>query len=857
MKKTRLTALVLTFALALGSFCGCRRNETADTDKDDLGSKRAAASDTGDGKETDPGDSTASSQDPSNSTAQRDPSKITIAPPDDSVVRGMADEWRSNNSAIFVLTDHGEYRSTDENMFFSAYLQLTAEYVFSEEYYEMSVAQMNTADMTYDEYVEDMLRDMPDQAKFLGPDHKLKELPDERIFFVVSGRSLNGISMNAVAPELIEQAVRTGMDIIFADSRIQAHLEQYIKNDELTYDMPYVYGINIAGISSDSAYVIVQGISLDGSQEFTVSEFVSLSGATADLLSLASSLRIETSGASQESSAVFHVEDKEQTDALLSELLDFCERNGVGTSDGPWYESDGIDFSYMNSTLVTVTCQETQTEVMYLGNGDWLMRDFSGHEHAFRASSDEESRAMLDQIYEAAAGAAFGKCGDLMTIVDGTWAIDRSAPYDAPKLEAGQKNASMETIYTYISESTFQSVTHAADSDSIYVCENTVLQTDATVDDVRVPQDLSYYELIIEGGVGYARYDTVPVYTKLDDADIAGVMPFTPFAKTLDLYDFVGGFAVSYVPYEESRAAGSDAGYGFDSEGHRLISSSTMVPAFCEFYRVGDEADAETIAVLLDEDGKIIGGWEYGAEGLTVYYFIGSATVDVDLQELSAFAEENTEEKAQQAVADADKSAADWQREDLEAHGFFDLSGVVTESGDLDESPVVQGYIDYFQSLQPFSLEMWTFGAYKIHQSVLSFDGADFYDYDGVSSHDGSFDYVVMRVRLGDTIYTATDDGMQRADPAGPEFSDAEILYSLPDIFIPGHKIEFLRAYTGTLDGREFVVEEWSYRGVKFTFYCQDGEILAVKYPEFGSMLFCYFSEFTKSADYELIKKPY
>ena len=149
MKKTRLLALVMSLVMVAGSCGGCRRNETADTDKYDSGSKRAAASDTGDGKETDPGDSTASSQDPSNSTAQRDPSKITISSPDDSVVRGMADEWRSNNSAIFVLTDHGEYRSTDENMFFSSYLQLTAEYVFSEEYYETTVAQMNTADMTY------------------------------------------------------------------------------------------------------------------------------------------------------------------------------------------------------------------------------------------------------------------------------------------------------------------------------------------------------------------------------------------------------------------------------------------------------------------------------------------------------------------------------------------------------------------------------------------------------------------------------------------------------------------------------------------------------------------------------------
>ena len=195
--------------------------------------------------------------------------------------------------------------------------------------------------------------------------------------------------------------------------------------------------------------------------------------------------------------------------------------------------------------------------------------------------------------------------------------------------------------------------------------------------------------------------------------------------------------------------------------------------------------------------------------------------------------------------------------EDLSAHGFFDITGPVTEGDALDTSPVVQGYIDYFQSLQPFTLEMWTFGAYRIEEDVLSFDGKDFYNFVDVSSHDGSFDYDLTRVLIGDTIYTCGSDGMQRADPKSEYCTDSEILYSLPDIFIPTHTVKFNRAYNGTLDGVEYVIEEWSYQGETFTFFCRDGEILAVKFHRFGELMYCYFAKFSRSADSGLIRKPF
>ena len=877
MKKTRILALVLAGAMVAGAVgvCGCKKKDASEEDeknRTDVSDDVDGSGKDGNGSDEDGHGSGNGSDDKENSNGSgngngsgagargnRDTSKITIGIPDDNMISGLASRFGATGSVLFAYTANGEYKESDMTSYSTAYSEIIAEYVFSEEFYEQNIHKGGNTKTTYDEYVEQMKEQMPDEAELLGDDLKLKELPDERFFFSIMGRALNQRQSPQPDRELLEEAVRTGMSMLFEDPLCQAHFEKYIKMDELVYDMPYIYGITIVWVSERSAYVLVEGTTLDSSKFFSKTEYVSLDGEPAKLGGSVENLTISALGFAGEPRIKYNINDAEQSQALISDLMEFFEAHSDADDGNPWRDYDYANTMTIDGSIVSVfSYDETEMAFQYLGNGEWFYTDMFENIRTFTVTDEKENHDMLERIYEEAARAAFWKCGDLMTIVNGSWKVDWDKEYDSSRVTAEQKEANFEIMYKYIDEREFQSIFRASDDNSMYFCENKVRQTDAKVDGVPVTEDVDYYEFIMEDDVAYARYDTVPEYSKVDTGSL---VPGLSFAKTLDLYEFVGGYEVDFTEFANDEApeslAGPDAGYGFDANGHRLISNTTYVPAYCEIYRAGDGYDDETIAILLTSDGHIIGGWEYGSDGLIVYYFIGLGTMDVDLHEDIEFAEGNTAESNQQKKDDAEKTAEDWQREDLTAHGFFDLAGTVTEGPAIDSSPVVQGYIDYFQSLQPFTIEMWTFGAYRVEETVLSFDGTDFYDFTDVSSHDGSFDYDLTRVLIGDTMYTTGSDGMQRSDPKSEYCSDSEILYSLPGIFIPTHTVKFQRAYNGTLDGQEYVIEEWTDQGGTFTFFCRDGEILAVKYWEFGYTLYCYFAEFSRSADSDLIRKPF
>ena len=904
MKKPRIVALVLACAMIAGAG-GCKKKDASGEDGADMtnvsgeldgsggngfGENGDGSGDNGDGSggngsgdgsaDESGMDTDSDSSDGSRKTS-KDPSKITVGMPDDKTISGLASAFRKDGSILFACLGNGTYRSTDVTALSNGFSGIIAEYIFSAEYYQKYIQQAGKSKLSYDEFVEEMKKEMPNGTDLLDDDYKLKELPDERFFFSVSGRALHNQNIQP-SQELIEEAIRRGMTILFEEPLCQAHFEKYIKMDELVYDMPYAYGITIVWVSETSAYIIVEGGALDSSKVFSKSEYVSLDGEPADLVVSCDSLMISTKGYAGNSRIQYNVDDAARAQALVDELQEFFEAHydADGDGNGPWY-----DYNYMytmdnDGNVVSVFCyDDTEMTFQYLGDGEWLYTDMFENKRTFTVADEAENRAMLERIYEEAAQEAFWKCGDLMTIVDGTWEIDwgsssasdsgsssgSGSAYGTSRMADWLKDANYQTLYSYIDDREFRSVFQAWDDNSLMVCQNNVRQTDAKVNGIPTTEDVYYYEALVEDGVAYARNDTTPEYYELADPGMA--IPDTPFVERLAGCEFVGGYEVEFTEYPDDgkpeNLAGDDAGYGFDKNGIRIIADATRVPAYCEVYRSGNGAgggfgyDDQTIVILLTEEGNIIAGWEYGKQGLIVYYFIGLGRGDVDLSGDIAFAAENTADKNQQKKDDADKTAADWQLQDLTEHGFFDITGPVSEGDTYSSSPIVQGYIDYFQALEPFTLEMWTFGAFKVKEAVLSFDGKNFYDFDDVSSHDGSFDYDITRVLLGDTIYTSSSDGSQRVDQKGPEYSDAEILYSLPAIFIPTHTVTFQRAYNATLDGQSYIIEEWSYQGETFTFFCQDGEILAVKYREIGNMMYCYFAEFSKSADLDLIKKPW
>ncbi|MBP3857790.1 MAG: hypothetical protein IK990_19475 [Ruminiclostridium sp.] len=488
-------------------------------------------------------------------------------------------------------------------------------------------------------------------------------------------------------------------------------------------------------------------------------------------------------------------------------------------------ENSGIQTAQKTKdALFTADVKNTlRSRYTYCGEGEWYYSDITNS--GCRLIPDDKAGAgiIADEII---AHTALGiLSGDYEYEIDFPAPDGGTAETDTPRLDTGDSSVCGETVYCYADDRTRKNFYFAGKDGDFYYSEDSSTRTDVMTDGVPLYQSYDEYEYFGSAEEAYCRHDMYDIFYPADSFE--GTWETVPLAERIaDRYTFAFGF---------------NAGAG--GEKYR-----------CEIYRSTDDS----IAVLLDDDGRIVSGWQYGVDGLTVMTAVKSIEeMPVDMNELLEHARTHTKEAADQKELDRKKTADDWYKEDAAKYELPDLLGDITEGEAISEPTTVQKYLDFFGSGKPFTLEYRAIGGFRNDYKYLTTDGIDFYEKEVVSSHDNSFDYQIEEISLGDHTYMSDDNGGFVRYTKDEYFTSDEVKYRLPDALEPFDGMAFVSAYKGTINGEEYDIEKWEFQNHNpVLFFCRNGKIEAFRYNVFDrKTVFC-ITEFSETAHSELIKVP-
>ncbi len=490
----------------------------------------------------------------------------------------------------------------------------------------------------------------------------------------------------------------------------------------------------------------------------------------------------------------------------------------------PTLERKDVLFSVdVNNTL--------NSKYIYCTDGSWYYSDTSNH-GSFMIPADNEKAALIaDEIIAHTALDILAKDGKYG--IGSSQEADTSEEKNEPLLDTDTSSIYGETAYFYVDDRSTKLFDFAKSGDDIYYLEETSTKTDATISGSTLSTDSDVYEYFGNSDEAYFRRDFYDIYYPADSFE--GTFETVPLAKRIaDKYTFAYGFNASL------------------STGDYL----------CEVYKGPDD----NIAVLLDDDGKIVSGWQYGADGLAVMTALRSVdAMPIDINETLEHARTHTKEIADQIELDKKKTVDDWYKEDTAKYDLPDLLGEVVEGEAISKPSVVQKYLDYFKSNKPFTLEYRAIGGFRSDYNYLTYDGSDLYDNEIVSSHDNSFNYHIENIYTGDYIYISDDNGgFRRYDRSydneefyTPEWTWEEMWNYLPDPLVPIDGLTYASTFKGTINGEEYDIEKWEFQNdPPVLFFCRDDELVAFRYNVFDRKTVFYITEFSETANSELIMAP-
>lgn len=471
------------------------------------------------------------------------------------------------------------------------------------------------------------------------------------------------------------------------------------------------------------------------------------------------------------------------------------------------------------------------SKYIYCTDGSWYYSDMSNH-GSFMIPADNEKAALIaDEIIAHTALDILAKDGKYG--IGSSQEADTSEEKNEPHLDTDTSSIFGETAYFYVDDRSTKLFDFAKSGDDIYYLEETSTKTDVTIGGSTLSTDSDVYEYFGNSDEAYFRRDFYDIYYPADSFE--GTFETFPLAKRIaDKYTFAYGFNAS-------------------------LSTDDYL---CEVYKGPDD----NIAVLLDDDGKIVSGWQYGADGLAVMTALRNTNeMTVNINESLEHARTHTKEIADQIELDKKKTVEDWYKEDTSKYDLPDLLGEIVEGEGISKPSVVQKYLDFFKSNKPFTLEYRAIGGFRSDYNYLTYDGLDLYDNEIVSSHDNSFNYQIENIYTGDYIYISDDNGGFRRydrhhdndESYTPEGTWEEMWNYLPDPLVPIDGLTYASTFKGTINGEEYDIEKWEFQNSSpVLFFCRDGELVAFRYNVFDRKTVFYITEFSETANSELIKAP-
>ena len=727
--------------------------------------------------------------------------------PDDNLLKEAAEAMR-NGEVWLALNAGGNFVRADYGALSKSLMLMYIETGSTEEsFHKLKDAGDNAeiADMTYEEYLEQSKQQLSEEyLSYFDDNMRLKELPNERAAVVLMSDHYDGF----YSEEFIANCLRRAFEMISEDENSINSLEKAANAEHTSPEQALYCAIGLTLSPGGGTVEVSVQIRTLGEEIFSLTENIPFDGELKDAFDGGITINAENRFGTS-----FGAEIQSTYDIDIYERLKSLHENS-GTEN----------IQYTDGALFTINVDNTlKSQYIYCGDGSWYYSDITTSGCLLVPENKTESALFADELIAHTALNILAE--------DDKYDIDFSAVRDiteekgAPRLDTDTSSICGEAVYCYIDDRTRRNFYFAGNNDDFYYSEDSSTRTDVVTDGVPYYQSSDEYEYFGNSEESYCRHEFYDIYYPTDIFE--GTWETVPLAKRIaDGYTFAGGFNV-----------------GVSTEDYR-----------CELYR----GNKDSIAVLLDNDGKIVSAWEYGADGLTVMTAVKSIEeMPVDMNELLEHARTHTKEIADQRELDKKKTVDDWYKEDTAKYGLPELLGDITEGEAISEPTTVQKYLDFFGSGKPFTLEYRSIGGFRNDYNYLTTNGIDFYEKEVVSSHDNSFDYELEEISLGDYTYMTDDNGVFVRYMKDEYFTPDEVKYHLPDALKPFDGMNFVSAYKGTINGEEYDIEKWEFQNNNpVLFFCRNGKIEAIRYNVFDRKTVFYITEFSDTVHSEFIRVP-
>lgn len=725
--------------------------------------------------------------------------------PDDTVLEEAAGAMR-DGEVWLTLNAGGDFVRAEQEALFKSLMLMYFENSWTEDSFQKlkdAGSYAEIADMTYAEYLEQSKQQLSEEYLSLFDDNmRLKELPEERVAVVLMSDHYDGF----YSEEFIVKCLRKAFEMISEDDGCINTLKMAINAEQTSPDQAASCTIGLSLNPGDGTVEVSVQIRTLGEDSFSLSEKIPFEGEITDAFDGGITINAENSfGAS------VRAEIEPFYDLVIYERLKALR------------EHSGIeDIQYTDGALLTVNVDNTlKSKYIYCGDGSWYYSDITDSGCRLIPGDKTEAALLADELIAHAALDILAEDNKY----DINFSHENTAEKGEPQLDTNTSSVCGEVVYCYVNDRTKKNFYFARSNDDFYYSENNSTRTDVVTDGVPLYQNSDEYEYFGNSGEAYCRHDSYDIYYHADTFE-GSWMP-VPLAQNIaDRYTYAYEFDV-----------------GVSVEDYR-----------CEIYRDSDD----TVTVLLNNDGKIVSAWEYGADGLMVMTAVKSIDeMPVDMNELLEHARTHTKEIADQAELDKKKTVDDWYKEDTAKYDLPELLGDITEGEAISEPTTVRKYRDFFGSGKPFTIEYRAIGGFRNDYKYLTTNGIDFYEKEIVSSHDNSFDYELEEISLDNYTYMTDDNGVFVRYKKDDGFTADEVKYHLPDALMPFDGMSFVSAYKGTINGEEYDIEKWKFQNNNpVLFFCRNGKIEAIRYNVFDRRTVFYITDFSETAHSEFITAP-
>ncbi len=727
--------------------------------------------------------------------------------PDDTVLEEAAEAMR-NGEVWLALNAGGNFVRADYGTLSKSLMLMYIENGSTEESFQKfkdSGDYAEIADMTYSEYLGQSKQQISEEyLSYFDENMRLKEMPDERAAIVLMSDHHEGF----YSEKFIVNCLRRAFEMISEEEGCINSLEKAANAEHTSPEQALYCAIGLNLSQGGGTVEISVQIRTLGEESFSLSEDIPFEGELADAFDGGMAISAENRfGAS------VRAEIEPKYDHEIYERMKAMRESSVKQT-----------MQYMKGALLTVNVDNTlKSKYIYCGDGSWYYSDIATSECRLTPDDKSESALLADELIAHTALDILAEDNEYNIYFSPV--RDITAEKGASRLDSDTSSACGEVVYCYVSDRTKRNFYFARNNDDLYYSENSSTLTDVVTDGVPLYQNSDEYEYFGNSDEAYCRHDSYDIYYPADTFE--GTWEAVPLAKRI--------------------ADGYTYAYGFDAG----VSDKTYR---CEIYRGSDD----TVAVLLDNDGKIVSAWQYGSDCFTVMTAVKSIDeMPVDMNELLEHARTHTKEIADQKELDKKKTVDDWYKEDAAKYDLPELLGDITEGEAISEPTTVQSYLGFFRSCKPFTLEYRAIGGFRNDYKYLTYDGTDYYVNEIVASHDNSFDYQIEFLAVGDHTYTSGDNGSFTRCRKGEYDTPDAIWYYLPDALEPLDGMSFVSAYKGTINGEEYDIEKWEFQNHHpVLFFCRNGKIEAFRYNVFDRRTVFYITDFSETVHSEFIKAP-